>query len=65
MSKRIIRVEFGKTELLYLINHLVEDLRVWSEKGFENKEEREQFQRILGIVNKLRKAIGEHVTLFL
>jgi hypothetical protein len=65
MSKRIVRVEFGRTELSYLINHLVEDLRVWSEKGFENKEESKQFQRILGIVNKLRKAMGEQITLFL
>jgi hypothetical protein len=65
MSKTAVTVEFGKEELLYLINYLVEDLRVWSEKGFESKEEKEQFQNILSAVNKLREAIGENIVLFL
>ncbi|MBX5328699.1 MAG: hypothetical protein QHH18_07015 [Candidatus Bathyarchaeota archaeon] len=65
MNKRAIRVEFRKKELSYLLNYLVEDLRTWSEKGFESKEEEEQFQHILGVVDKLRKATREHITLFI
>ena len=65
MSRTIVTVEFGKEELSYLIDYLVEDLRAWSEKGFESKEEEEQFQRIVSVANKLREAMGEITTLFL
>lgn len=44
MSKTtIITVEFKKEELLYIIDHLIEHLRAWSEKGVESEEEEEQF----------------------
>jgi len=65
MSKTSIIVKFGKGELSYLIDYLVEDLRAWSEKGFESREEKEQFQRIVNVTSKLRKAIRETTTLFL
>jgi len=65
MNKTAVTVEFGKEELSYLVNYLVEDLRVWSEKGFESREEKKQFQRIVSVVSKLREAIGETTTLFL
>ena len=41
MSETSITVEFGKEELSFLIDFLVEDIRVWSEKGFESGEEKE------------------------
>jgi len=65
MTKTPVTVKFGKEELSYLIDYLVEDLRAWSEKGFENTEEEEQFQRIVNVVGKLREALRENVTLFL
>jgi len=65
MSRTIVTVEFGKEELSYLIDYLVEDLRAWSEKGFESREEEEQFQRIVSMASKLREAMGEDATLFL
>ena len=65
MSKTTLTVEFRKEELLYIIDYLVEDLRVWSEKGFESREEKEQFQRIVSVLCKLREAMGEIATLFL
>lgn len=65
MNGTLVSVELGKEELAHLIDFLIEDLRVWNEKGFESREEEEQFQRILGVVNKLREAAGENVTLFL
>jgi len=65
MSKTPLEVEFGKEELLYLVNYLVEDLRSWSEKGFESREEKEQFQRIASVTSKLREAMRETTTLFL
>ena len=65
MSKTTLTVEFEKEELSYLIDYLVEDLRVWSEKGFESREEKEQFQRTISAVSKLREAMGENITLFL
>jgi len=65
MSKIAVTVEFGKKELSFLIDFLVGDLRVWNEKCFESREEKEQFQRIIGIVSKLREAMGENAKLFL
>ena len=65
MSKTTIMVEFEKEELSYLTDYLVEDLRVWSEKGFESREEKEQFQRTISVVSKLREAMGENTTLFI
>jgi len=65
MSETSITVEFGKEELSFLIDFLVEDIRVWSEKGFESGEEKEQFQQIVSVVSKLREALGENATLFL
>jgi hypothetical protein len=65
MSETTVAVEFGKEELSYLIDFLVEDLRVWSEKGFDSGEEKEQFQSIVNVLCKLREAIGESATLFL
>ena len=65
MSKTTVAVEFRKEELSYIIDFLVEDLRVWSEKGFESREEKEQFQRIVSMICKLREAIGESAILFL
>jgi len=65
MSKTTVAVEFRKEELSYIIDFLVEDLRVWSEKGFESREEEEQFQRIVSVLCKLRKAAGESATLFI
>lgn len=65
MSETTVAVEFGKEELSYLVNYLVEDLGVWSEKGFESRKEKEQFQRIVSVVSKLREAMGETTTLFL
>jgi len=65
MSKTPVEVEFGKEELSYLVNYLVEDLRSWSEKGLESREEKEQFQRIVSVASKLREAMRETTTLFL
>jgi len=65
MSRTTVTVEFGKKELSFLIDFLVEELRVWSEKSFESRREEEQFQRMVGVVSKLREAIGENITLFL
>jgi len=65
MNEIAVTVEFGKEELSYLIDFLVEDLRSWSEKGFESREEKEQFQRIVNVASKLREAMGETTTLFL
>jgi len=65
MNETAVTVEFGREELSYLVDFLVEDLRVWSEKGFESGKEKEQFQRVISVVSKLREAIGETTTLFL
>jgi len=65
MKKSAIMVELGKEELSYLIDYLTMNLRAWSEKGFENREEKEQFQSIVNVLCKLREAMGESVTLFL
>lgn len=59
MSKTVV-VKFEQKEISCLIDHLLEDLRVWSEKGFESKEEEESFQRIVYIVSKLREANKEN-----
>ena len=58
-------VEFEKEELSYIIDYLIDELHIWSEKGFENIEEEERFQRMVSVVCKLREAIGESATLFL
>ena len=65
MDENAVTIEFGKEELSYLVNYLVEDLRSWSEKGFESREEKEQFQRIVSVASKLREAMRETTTLFL
>lgn len=65
MSRTVVAIEFGEEELSCLVDFLVEDLRVWSEKGFESGEEKEQFQRLVSVVSKLREAIGEITSLFL
>jgi len=65
MGENVVTIEFGKEELSYLVNYLVEDLRSWSEKSFESREEKEQFQRMVSMVSKLREAMGETTTLFL
>ena len=65
MHKTSCFVEFGKEELSHLIDFLVEDLRVWSEKGFESEEEKAEYQRIVSVVSKLREAMGETTILFL
>jgi len=65
MSRTEVSIEFGRDELSFLIDFLVDDLRVWSEKGFESEEEKAEFQRIVSVVSKLREAVGETTTLFL
>jgi len=65
MNGTTVAVELGKEELSYLIAHLIMDLQAWSEKGFESREEKEQFQRVVSVVSKLREAMGETPTLFL
>ena len=65
MNDTTATVELEKEELSYLIDFLVEDLRAWSEKGFESTGEEEQFQRIVSLVSKLRETMGENATLFL
>jgi len=65
MHKTSCFVEFGKEELSYVVHFLVEDLRVWSEKGFESEEEKAEYQRIVSVVSKLREAVGETTILFL
>lgn len=65
MSKAIVTVKFRKKDLSYLIDYLVEDLRVWNEKGFESKEERERFQHLISIINVLRKANREKTIIFI
>ena len=64
MNGTTATVELEKEELSYLINFLVEDLRAWSEKGFESREEKEQFQRIVSVASKLREAMRETTILF-
>ena len=64
MSKTIA-AKFEKEELSYLIDYFLEDLRVWSEKGFESKGEEESFQRIISIVCKLCEANGEKEVIFI
>jgi len=63
MSKTIA-VKLEKEELSYLIDYLLGDLRVWSEKGFESRGEEESFQHIISVVNKLREANGENAVIF-
>lgn len=65
MNKTRIVVEFEKKELTYLIDYLLEELRVWTEKGFESREEERQFQRTSDIVCRLRKAVGQNEAIFL
>jgi len=65
MSETTMAVEFGKEELSCLVDFLVDDLRVWSEKGFESEEEKAEYQRIITVVSKLREAAGETTILFL
>lgn len=65
MHKNSCVVELEGEEISLLFEVLVEGLRVWSEKGFESREEKEQFQRIIKVVSKLREAMGENTTLFL
>ncbi|MEM3759589.1 MAG: hypothetical protein QXZ02_00595 [Candidatus Bathyarchaeia archaeon] len=65
MSKAIVTVKFRKKDLSYLVDYLVEDLRVWNEKGFESKEERERFQQLISIINILREANREKTTIFI
>ena len=65
MNGTTIAVELGKEELSYLIDYLIMDLRAWSENGFESGEEKEQFERIVSVVSKLREAMRETTTLFL
>jgi len=65
MHKTRCAVELEKEEISLLVDFLVEDIRVWSEKGFESGEEKAQFQRLVSVVSKLREAIGETTTLFL
>lgn len=55
MSKTAVTVEFGKGEISCLIDFLVDDLRVWSEKGFESRREKEQFQRIVSVVSYVKR----------
>jgi len=52
MSETKVPIEFGREELSCLIDFLVDDLRFWSEKGFESREEKEQFQRIVSVASK-------------
>jgi len=59
MSKTVV-VRFEQKEISCLIDYLLEDLRVWSEKDFESKEEEESFQRMACIVSKLREANEEN-----
>jgi len=65
MHKTCCAVEFEGEELSFLVDFLVDDLRVWSEKGFESEDEKEQFQQLVNVVSKLREATGETTTLFL
>jgi len=65
MKESTIAVKLGKDELSYLIDYLIMDLRAWSEKGLESVKEKEQFERIVSVVSKLREAMRETTTLFL
>jgi len=55
-------IKLSKQELQLLVNHLFEDLHIWSEKGVEN-EEKEEFQQILHITSKLCEALekGQYI----
>jgi len=64
MGKTTVAVELEREDLSYLIDYILEDLRAWSEKGFESGEEG-QFQRIVSIVSKLRDAVGENEIIFI
>jgi len=46
-------VELEGEEITLFFEVLIETLRVWSKKGFENKEEKAEYQRIVGVVSKL------------
>jgi len=65
MTGKNVIVELRKVDLSYLVDFLVEDLRAWSEKGFEDNDERRKFQRIADILSELREAKGANYTLFL
>ena len=53
MHKTSCFVEFEEKEIFLLVDFLVDDLRVWSEKGFESEEEKAEYQRIVSVVSKL------------
>lgn len=53
MHKTRCVVELEGEEISFFFEVLIETLRVWSEKGFENEEEKAEYQRIVGVVSKL------------
>ncbi|MBI5253913.1 MAG: hypothetical protein HY930_05915 [Euryarchaeota archaeon] len=54
-----IAVELERAEVEYLINHLLGELHIWSDKGMESKSEESEFKQIALITNKLREAVGD------
>ncbi len=58
MNKKMA-VELERAEAQYLINHLLEELHVWSDKGMESRNEESEFKQIVLITNKLREAVGD------
>jgi len=58
MNKKMA-VELERAEVRYLINHLLGELHIWSDKGMESKDEESEFKRIVLITNKLREAVGD------
>lgn len=58
MSKKIA-VKLERAEVQHLINHLLGELRAWSDKGMESKSEESGFKQIVLITNKLREAVGD------
>lgn len=52
-----MNVKLSKNELKYMVDFLIEVLRVWHEKGFESKKEEMEFQQVVIITSKLREAL--------
>ena len=57
MGEEVV-IKLSEQELQFLLDHLLEYLHMWSENGVED-EEKEEFQRLLDVTNKLYEALGE------
>jgi len=62
MHKTRCAVELEGEEISLLFEVLDEGLRVLSKKGFESEEEKAEYQRIVSVISRLRKVIGEATT---